>query len=104
MTLRHIVLMRFPDAVDPEYLARMDRAVAELAASVPEVLSSTGGADASGKEENFDYAIIFDFNDAEAYERYRAHPAHRAFIAEFMKGRAIEKVRIQVTVPSAGRA
>lgn len=104
MALRHIVLMRFAGGIEPEELARMDQAVIAMATAIPEVLASSGGADMSGKDESYDYAIIFDFDDAAAYERYRVHPAHKAFIADFMKGRAIDKARIQLTVPSPGRA
>src|SRR5690242_8235352 len=96
MVLRHIVLMKTPDGADRQFLEPMHVAVAELARAVPEVLASSGGFDASGKGENFDYAIIFDFADAQAYERYRVHPAHQKFIADFMRPNPMEKVRIQL--------
>lgn len=96
MTLRHTVLMKFPDGADAAFIAAMHAAVVDLAAAVPEVLASTSGPDASGKAENCDYALVFDFADAAAYERYRVHPAHQAFIAQFMRGRTIDKARIQL--------
>lgn len=98
MTLRHIVLMRFPDDLDKEWVARMHRAVDEMAKAIPEVLASTGGHDVSTNPENWHYAIIYDFADAAAYERYRVHPAHKQFIVDYMRGPKIDKVRIQLTL------
>lgn len=98
MVLRHVVLMKIGGDPDAEFVARMDRAVADMAASIPEVLASSGGSDVSGKSENFDYAIVFDFADAAAYERYRVHPVHTAFIEAFMRSKPMEKVRIQLSI------
>ncbi len=98
MTLRHIVLMKFPGGAEPQYLEALGKGVAEML-DIPEVLASSGGEDVSGKDENYDYAIILDFADRAAYERYRVHPIHQDFIARFMKGRAIEKVRMQLSLP-----
>jgi len=97
--LRHIVLMKFPGGVESGWLDEMHAAVEEMAERIPEVLASSGGLDVSGKDENFDYAIILDFADREAYERYRVHQMHQDFIARFIKGRTIEKVRIQLSLP-----
>jgi hypothetical protein len=99
MTLRHIVLMRFPDGIDEDFLKRMDRAIVDMAKAIPEVKASTGGRDVSTNPENWHYAIIYDFADVPAYERYRVHPAHKQFIADYMRGPKIDKTRIQLTLP-----
>jgi len=98
MVLRHVVLMKIKGDPDAEFVARMDKAVADMAAAIPEVLASSGGTDVSGRPESFDFAIVFDFVDAGAYERYRVHPAHKAFIEAFMRAKSIEKVRIQLSI------
>lgn len=98
MTLRHIVLMKFPGGAEPDYLRAMEKGVEEMQ-QIPEVLESSGGHDVSGKDENYDYAIVLDFADRDAYERYRVHPIHQDFIARFMKGRTIDKVRMQLSLP-----
>jgi hypothetical protein len=96
--LRHIVLMKLAETEAPEFLQEMHAAVVELAKAVPEVLATSGGTDASGRDDTYDYALIFDFADAAAYERYRIHPAHQAFIARYMRGHEIDKVRIQLRI------
>lgn len=99
MTLRHIVLMRFPEDIDKAWLARMHAAVDGMARAIPEVEASTGGYDVGANPDNWHYAIIFDFVDTAAYERYRVHPAHKKFIADYMRGPKIDKARIQLTLP-----
>ena len=99
MTLRHIVLMRFPDGPDKEFIARMHTALDAMAKAIPEVLSSHHGTDVSTNPENWHYAIIHDFADHAAYERYRVHPAHKQFIVDFMRGRTIDKTRVQLDIP-----
>lgn len=98
--LRHVVLMRYPAGTDPAVIDAMDIAARRLADAIPDISHLSAGADTSGQPEAFDYALILDFQDRHAYERYRAHPAHRAFIAEHMKGHAIEKARVQYNLGS----
>ena len=95
MTLRHIVLMSFPDGCDDGFIAQMSDGVADLARAVPDIRSASWGRDVTGKGDNYHYALVLDFADRAAYERYRVHPAHQRFIELFMRGRRIEKVRVQ---------
>jgi hypothetical protein len=95
VTLRHIVLMSFPDGRDEAFIAQMNEGVAAMAHAVPDILAATCGTDVSGQDGNYDYALVLDFADRAAYERYRVHAAHQAFIASFMRGRTIAKVRVQ---------
>jgi hypothetical protein len=76
----------------------MHAAVLDMATRIPEVLANSSGLDVSGNVDNHDYALIFDFADAAAYQRYRVHPAHQGFIERFMRGRSIDKARIQLTI------
>lgn len=76
----------------------MHQAVLAMAAAIPDVLGHSSGTDVSGKDENCDYALVFDFADRAAYERYRGHALHQAFIADYMRGRRIDKVRIQLSL------
>jgi hypothetical protein len=95
VTLRHIVLMSFPDGRDEDFITRMTEGVAAMARAIPDIQAATCGPDVSGQDENYDYALVLDFTDRAAYGRYRVHAAHQAFIAAFMRGRTIEKVRVQ---------
>lgn len=98
MTIRHIVLIGFPEGVDPAFLDRLDAATADLAGAVPEVLHAAWGRDISGNDGNAGYAMLFDFADRAAYETYRAHPAHQAYIRDQMRAVPMTKTRLQMAL------
>jgi hypothetical protein len=95
MTLRHIVLMSFPLGRDAEFIARMQAGIAEMVAAIPDIAAASFGEDLTGSKENFDYALVLDFADRAAYQRYRSHPAHQHFITAFMRERPMVKARVQ---------
>ena len=43
------------------------------------------GADAGLVEGNYDFAVVGDFDDAESYLAFRAHPAHLAVVEEVIR-------------------
>ena len=95
MTLRHVVLISFPDGPDEAFLRSLDAGMAQLAADVPEILSACWGTDETGTAEHADYVMMFDFTDRAAYQAYRVHPAHQAFIRDYMGAVPMTKTRIQ---------
>lgn len=95
MTVRHTVLMYFPDGRNADFIAGMSAGLAEMTAAVPEILHASWGEDGTGGADSWHYALVLDFADEQAYQRYRAHPAHQRFIALFMKDRPIHKARVR---------
>ena len=98
MTIRHVVLFSFPDGPDADYLARMEKGLEWMKAEIVEIASASWGPDLTDEESHFDYALILDFADRIAYETYRHHPAHRQFIADYMREVPMKKVRLQYEV------
>ena len=92
---RHVVLLRWtPEATtaDQEALAE---ALGRLPDAIPAIRAYRFGPDAGLSGENFDFAVVADFADAEGYELYRDHPAHRAVIAERIRPIVAERVAVQ---------
>ena len=104
MTLRQITLFSFPDGVSTDYIARMSAGLAQMVASIPEILDASWGVDVSGNPANFGFALSLDFADRAALDRYKQHEAHRAFIQAYMREIAIDKVRTQYLVGKPGAA
>jgi len=80
--LRHVVLFTWSDAADE---ARREETVAALRRLPEEVgwMSSFAvGPDAGLREGNADTALVADFPDVEAWQRYAGHPVHLAIIEE----------------------
>jgi hypothetical protein len=109
MTVRQIVLFRFPQGRDQAFLARLDAGLRELVAAAPDVADASWGLDVGGEiggnAGNHDFALVMDFADGAALARYKKHPAHVRFIETYMRAVPMEKVRIQYFLPAAaGRA
>ena len=91
--IRHIVCWKLSatdEATKAEHAARISREMSELPALIPEVLSLEVGTNTLYSEVNWDLVLIADFEDAEALERYAAHPEHQRvgkFIGEVRSDR-----------------
>lgn len=77
--LRHIVLWKLTGAdiaeVD-EQVERIADDLESLAGRIPEILSISVVRNVVNPAQNFDAAVIADFEDADALKRYIEHPAH----------------------------
>ena len=92
MTIRHIVCWKL-SALTPRKKADDAAGIASrleaLVGIVPEIRALTVGPDVAG-EENWDVALIADFDDLEALNRYQKHPQHKeagAFIRTVVSDR-----------------
>jgi hypothetical protein len=95
MTVRHIVFFDFPNGRNDAYMRRLNAGLAELVAEVPAISSASWGDDITDNDANYDFALVMDFADRDAYQRYRTHPAHLRFIEAFMREVPTDKVRVQ---------
>lgn len=69
----HMVMFRFPDAATAdEVVAKLH----ELAEEIDEVAGLKAGRDVIGDTRSFDVGMLMTFDDAEAFQRYNAHPKH----------------------------
>jgi hypothetical protein len=75
--LHHIVALRVPDAVQAEELASRLNALEDL---IPEIRSYTAGVDVVHSPVSYEVGLHSTFDDVDALERYRAHPAHQAVL------------------------
>lgn len=71
--IRHVVLMRFEDAVHaPEAKVRLDG----LVGVVPQLLSLQVDLDVLGSEASWHLALVSTHEDLEGLQGYQQHPAH----------------------------
>jgi hypothetical protein len=97
---RHVVMFRWKAATSESQLAELERALAALPSEVAEIRSYRFGRDAGKAEGNFDFAIVADFADREAWQRYVAHPAHQKLIAERIRPILAERAATQYRLES----
>jgi len=75
--LHHVVCLRVPDPVQAEELARRLNALKDL---IPDIRSYTAGVDVVHTPVSYEVGLHSTFDDVDALERYREHPAHQAVL------------------------
>ena len=93
--LRHVVLLRFQGDASEESKREMQATLEALPAQIPELLAYRVGADAGLVEGNFDFAIVADVADEQAFRVYAEHPAHKAAIERQIRPILAERVAVQ---------
>jgi hypothetical protein len=68
-----------PDTIKGEVLAGFDH----MKKSIEHVIRMDCGSDQRFADGNYDFAMIADFADKEAWSGYRMHPEHLAFVQKF---------------------
>ncbi|MCG8588138.1 MAG: Dabb family protein [Proteobacteria bacterium] len=99
--IRHVVLLRFSPEADDQDVARLCRALSSLPASVPEIRRYRFGSDLGLADGNADFAIVADFDDADAWRRYADHPAHKAVITESIAPILADRSAAQIEIPDS---
>jgi hypothetical protein len=84
VSIRHIVLWKLA-AEDADTRAlhaeQMSERLTALPAAIPEILAMQVGPNVAYPQTNWDIALVADFDDVEALERYQVHPAHQEVVA-----------------------
>ena len=102
MPIRHAVLFRFTDEVTDDQI----QALAAVLSTMPE---ETGAVDGDRYQHgpalglnpgSWDYAVVAEFADANAYESYRDHPAHQSLIRELVTPITAERASVQFELPA----
>lgn len=100
MSLRHIVLWKLA-AEDPDTRAAHAEQIAERMLALPAVIAEIErievGSNVAYPERNWDIALVIDFADVAALERYQEHPAHRA-AGEFVRAVVSDRASVDYLV------
>ncbi|WP_157973523.1 Dabb family protein [Tropicimonas sp. IMCC34043] len=78
--LRHIVLLSFKPEATAEDRAAVRAAVEGFRDQVPELRALVCGDNIGSSPNHHDFAVVADFDDMEAFRRYIASPAHKAYV------------------------
>lgn len=85
--IRHIVLVRFREAVSQADITTIFESLRDLGRRLPGLLSFAGGPNVSpeGLSRGFTHAFTIDFADAAARDSYLAMPEHEAAGARLVR-------------------
>lgn len=98
--LRHIVSWKLTGADVAEVDAQVERIADDLeslAGRIPEIISIRVVRNVVNPEQNFDAAVIADFEDADALRAYIEHPAH-VDAAAYLKSVTVQRACVDFVV------
>jgi quinol monooxygenase YgiN len=90
----HIVIFFWKPGVTQEQVDAFGQAMSRMAAEIGD-LAIRHGQDLAYRDGNGDYALVGTFRDKEAWSAYQAHPAHKAFIRDFVTPILASRTTIQ---------
>ena len=74
--LTHVVMMKFKPDVKQADIDELEKTMDELPNTIMEILTYEFGRDVIKSERSFDFALVSNFANPEALERYQNHPEH----------------------------
>lgn len=88
-------MFRWADGTTDQQVQALREALGALPAAIPELRDYRVGPDAGLVEENWDFVVVADVDDAAAWRAYVGHPDHRKVITEFIGPMHTERAAIQ---------
>ena len=102
--LRHVAVFRWAEGTSASDIDAFATALARLPAVIPEIREYRFGPDAGlGISANGDFAVVADFDDADAYATYARHPVHQDVIVRLLRPLVAERLSVQFTFSLSGR-
>jgi Stress responsive A/B Barrel Domain len=74
--IRHTALIRFKDEVTPAEVEKMEAGLRALPDKISAIEAYAFGRDLGVSKQTWDYAIVADFADVEAFHAYQVDPDH----------------------------
>ena len=98
--LHHINLLGWKDGTTQAAVDELRGELQRMAGAIPEVRTLSYGPDLGLMDGNADFVITEEFDDADAFRRYLAHPAHERMVRDFLRPILASRHAIQFTVPA----
>jgi len=93
--IRHIALFKLKEDAPASASKSLEEGLFLLAQTIPQISSYEYGADLGLRQGNFDFAVVADFEDAEAFEAYVQHPDHQEFLKARLTPVLADRVSVQ---------
>jgi len=98
MTVRHVVCFTWAEDATPEAIRATEAALRALPDLIPEVRAFSVGPDLGLAPGTSDVALVADFDDATAWQRYQDHPEHQRVLAEHVRPILATRAAVQFEV------
>ena len=91
----HVVVFFWSAGVTSGQVEQFRQALDRLAIEVKELAVIRHGADLKFRDGNGDYALVATLPDRATWDIYQSHPAHKAFVRDFVLPLQDRRVAIQ---------
>ncbi|MGI9326971.1 MAG: Dabb family protein [Pseudomonadales bacterium] len=91
---RHCVMFKFKAETSSGQRQEIAERISALA-ELPMVRNYQFGADAGLADGNFDFALVADFDDSEAYQAYAVDPIHVAVLTDYVRPNISARAAVQ---------
>ena len=79
--LRHVVLLKWNEDATAEQIESVVSGMRALPAAIPQIRSYEVGRDLGLRDGAYDLGLVAEFDDADAWRTYLAHPDHVEVVA-----------------------
>jgi hypothetical protein len=83
-----------PEATEAQKEA-LREGLATMPEQIPEVRAYKFGHDVGLNDDNFDFVVVADFEDREAFLTYRDHPAHQKLVVDLLRPIVARRAAVQ---------
>ena len=97
--IRHVVMFKFRDDADEAQRQAVHDAIATMPEATGVTEAYTIGPDLGLAEGNFDFVVVGDFTDQDAYLTYRDHPEHQRIVFDIIRSAITDRAAIQFEIP-----
>ena len=80
--IRHIIFFKFKADAAEAAIADLEASLNGLPGLIAEIRAFSCGRDVLRSARSYDLALIADFDDLAALDRYQVHPDHQAVVAK----------------------
>lgn len=98
---RHVVLFKWHPGSSQERIDALHEELRRLPERIPGVRGFVFGTDAGLFSDNYDIAVVADFDDEEGYLRYAKHAAHVDFVERVASPLLAQRAAMQFEIESS---
>lgn len=82
--LLHMVTFTFKQSTSEDEIIRFGAEMSQMGTQIPEVRSFRHGRDLGERTTNAHYGEVVEFDSADDFHTYLAHPEHQAFLTNYV--------------------
>lgn len=96
MSVLHVAMFRWTDAVTDQHVDAFCEALAAMRARLPMLVSYRFGRDLGLREGNFEFGVVGELTSAAEVDAYLDHPAHLALIEDYVSWMVAVRTAVQI--------